>query len=76
MFTKSLARTKAASIKATVDEHHANLEALPEGSEKIAAIASFDRLHRKLNGAARRVAEVFEEPIETFSGGTDRPDEE
>lgn len=76
MISKTQARTKAASIKASVDDVHTAIAALPPGLERDAVEVAFDRLHRKLNGAARRISEVFEEPIETFSGGTDRPDEE
>lgn len=76
MMSKTLVRAKAASVKVSVDAVHSAIEALPPGPEKDAVADEFDRLHRKLNGAARRISEVFEEPIETFSGGDDRPDEE
>lgn len=76
MITKSQARTKAASIKHTVDELHEAIDNLPAGPEKDVVVDFADRLHRKLNGAARRIAEVFEEDISVFSGGNDRPDEE
>lgn len=76
MINKTQARTKAASIKTSVDAVHAKIEALPDNLARAELEQEFDRLHRKLNGAARRIAEVFEEPISTFSGGDDRPDEE
>ena len=76
MISKTRARTKAASLKASVDEVHAALDALPDGQEKNAANAAFDRLHAKLNGAAKLLADIFEDDIQTFSGGTDRPQED
>lgn len=76
MITKTQARVKAASIKTSIDELHHAVEGLPPGEGTEAVDAALNRLHRKLNGAARRLAEIFEEPIQTFSGGDDRPDEE
>jgi hypothetical protein len=76
MFTKTFVKAKAAGIKSRVDAHHAALDALPEGPEKEAAQASFNNLHLGLNWLARRAADVFDDDVETFSGGTDRPDEE
>lgn len=76
MMSKSVVRTKAASVKVSVDEVHAAIDALPDGAGKDLVAEKFQRLHAKLNGAARRLSELFEEPIETFSGGTDRPEEE
>lgn len=76
MFTKSFVRTKAAGVKTTVDEVHAALDALPAGPEADAAKAAFDKLHRRLNWVSRKLADIFDDDIETFSGGNDRPDEE
>lgn len=76
MFTKNFVRSKAAGIKTRVDAHHAALDALPDGPEKEAALATFTSLHLGLNWLARKAAEVFDDDIETFSGGDDRPDEE
>lgn len=76
MISKSQARTKAASIKATLTDLEAAIDALPASAEKTAVVLSSERLHRKLNHAARRMADFFDDSIETFSGGTDKPDEE
>jgi hypothetical protein len=76
MFTKTFVRTKAASIKTSVDAVHAAFDALPAGAEKDALGAELERLHAKLNGAAQRAAEIFEDDVETFSGGTDKPSAE
>lgn len=76
MISKTQARTKAASVKATLDELEARISALPETQEKADLQSTAERLHRKLNGLARRAAEIFETDVETFSGGTDKPDED
>jgi hypothetical protein len=76
MMSKSTVRAKAASIKASLDELEQAHAALPDSPETAAAKAAAARLHAKLNGAARRLAEIFEVDIETFSGGTDKPEED
>lgn len=73
MFTKTFVATKAASIKTSVDEVHGAIQALPDGPEKDELVAKFDRLHAKLNGAASKIAEVYETDISVFSGGTGKP---
>jgi hypothetical protein len=76
MFSKSLAIQKGAEVKAKVDAVHAAIDALPAGPEKDEAQAAFEALHLVLNGLARRAARFFDDDIETFSGGNDRPDGE
>lgn len=76
MFKKSFVQAKAQGIKGTVDQVHAALNTLPASDEKDAAVAAFDKLHRRLNWVARQLADRYEDDVQTFSGGTDRPDEE
>jgi len=75
MISKTAARTKAASIRVSLDAVHASLEDIPAGPEREAAILEMGRLHAKLNGVAHKLAEIFEDDVETFSGGTDKPEE-
>lgn len=76
MISKQFAQTKAASIKTTLDDLEEAVEALPTGEAKANVEAQVARLHRKLHHAARRLADFFGDDVETFSGGTDKPDEE
>lgn len=76
MFTKSFVKAKAAGLKATVQEVHTAINNLPTGPEKDIAQDAFQKLHNRLNWVSRKLAEVYEDDIETFSGGDDRPDEE
>jgi hypothetical protein len=75
MISKTVARTKAASVRTTLDALHDAVEALAESPEKAAVETELQRLHAKLNGAAHRLAEFFDDDVETFSGGTDKPEE-
>jgi hypothetical protein len=76
MINKTVAATKAASIKTTLDELESAVAALPESSEKDAVAYQVQRLHAKLNGAAHKLADFFDEDVSTFSGGTDKPEED
>jgi hypothetical protein len=76
VISKRKAKAKAASIKATIDNLHAAVEELPPSDGKVEVVTELDRLHRKLNGLARLAADFFDDEIETFSGGTDKPEEE
>lgn len=76
MFSKSLAVQKGQQIKEKVDAVHAAIEGISDATERQAAADAFDALHLELNGLARRAARFFDDDIETFSGGNDRPDGE
>lgn len=75
MLTKSVAKTKALSIRHTLDELHTFVDGLGAADEKARGQELVERMHKKLNGAAHQLAEVYDDTPETFSGGTDKPRE-
>ena len=72
---KTTAVTKAASIKTTLTDLEDAVDALSDSPEKSAVQEQVQRLHAKLNGLAHRAADHFGDTVETFSGGTDKPEE-
>jgi hypothetical protein len=75
MALRDVVITKAASIRASVNEVEAAIASLLDSAEKAVVDEAFKRLHAKLNGLAHRAAEHFGGDVSTFSGGTDKPDE-
>lgn len=73
MINKTQARIKAASIKETLSELEYEVDALPDSQAKTNVQAQVTRLHAKLNGAAHKLAEFFDDDVQVFSGGTDKP---
>lgn len=77
MISRVKAHAKAASIKTTLVDLEAAIQGLaPETPGKEVLVELSERMHRKLNGLARMAANHFDEPVETFSGGTDKRDED
>jgi hypothetical protein len=64
--------TKAESIKLSVAE----VETALDVGDIVTARTAFARLHAKLNGLAHRAADHFGGDVQTFSGGTDKPEED
>lgn len=75
MFTKALARTRAAKIKEELEAFEIAFASIEASPEKEAAQAKLARLHARLNGAAAALAAIFDTDIQTFSGGTDKPED-